>query len=164
MTRGLFHRALPKFVLAVILLLAFPAVLTAQISNSPLTTNGTNVAVAARNEFYPLRLANRTIFEFHAALDGYSPEERCAAAAVRLQSILANAQTVLVTTQALNGGIQILLDEKPLFVVARDDVVTIRGETLDSAAEKAVKELLGQRNSPELPRRLALGDSLRSVP
>jgi small-conductance mechanosensitive channel len=128
-------------VLAFILPWAIPVAVPAQMSNSPTTNSGTNFAAGVKSEFYPLRLANRTIFEFHAGLDGYSPEERCAAAAVRLQSILANAQTVLVTTQALSGGIQILLDEKPLFVVTRDDVLTIRGETLESAAEKAVKEL-----------------------
>jgi small-conductance mechanosensitive channel len=141
MARGLFHRSLPQFVLALLLLQAIPGAVAAQTSNPPATNYDNNAAGGGRNEFYPLRLANRTIFEFHATLDGYSPEERRAAAAVRLESILANAKTILVTTQALSGGIQILLDEKPLFVVARDDVLTIQGETLDSAAEKAVREL-----------------------
>jgi small-conductance mechanosensitive channel len=90
---------------------------------------------------YWLTLANRPIFEFCGTLDGYSPEERRAAAQVRLHSVLAGAKTVLVTTQALEGGIQILLDSKPIFVVAKDDLLTIRGETLESSANKAAEQL-----------------------
>jgi small-conductance mechanosensitive channel len=114
----------------------------AQSANSINKTGlATNADAAGQNIFFPLTYGNRTIFEFHATMDGYSPAERRAAAAVRLNTILQSAQTMVVTTQALNGGVQILLDGKPLFVIGEEDVLTIRGETLEIAASRAVTEL-----------------------
>lgn len=88
-----------------------------------------------------LRLANRTIFIFRGDLDDFSPEERCAAAQIRLQSVLSKAKTVLVSTQEVSAGIQIRLDDKPLFVVTPTDVASIQGETLPMAASQCAGEL-----------------------
>ncbi len=93
-------------------------------------------------ERYPaLKLANRTIFVFQGSLDDFSPEERCAAAQVRLQSVLGKAKTVLVTTQAIPTGIQVCLDSKPIFVVTSGDVTALSGDTLESAADKSAEAL-----------------------
>ncbi len=88
-----------------------------------------------------LTLAQRQICVFRATLDGYSPEERAAAAATRLESVLAKARTMLVSTQAVPEGIQIALDGKALFVVTPGDVFTVRGQTLESKAANVAAAL-----------------------
>ncbi len=90
---------------------------------------------------YPLTLANRVIFKFRAPLDTYSAEERCAAADVRLRSVLAKAKSVLVTTQAVPAGVQVCLAGKPLFLITADDVSALNGETVELSAAKSVAEL-----------------------
>lgn len=90
---------------------------------------------------YPLTLANRTIFYFRASLGDYSAEERRAAADVRLRSVLDKAKTILVTTLAVPGGVQVCLDGKSLFVVSPGDISSIRGETVESSAVKSAAAL-----------------------
>jgi small-conductance mechanosensitive channel len=112
-----------------------------------------------------LMLANRPIMVFRSALDAYSPEERQAAAAARLNSVLGKAKTMLVSTQSNAAGIQICLDGKPLFIVAPGDVATLRGETVEAKAAEvagALRNALHERNSLSTPRQVvfALGRAL----
>ena len=88
-----------------------------------------------------LSLANRRICVFRATLDGYSPQERAAAAAARLDWVLSQAKTMLVNTQAVPAGILISLDGKGLFVLTSNDVSTIRGQTLDAKVVVVTSEL-----------------------
>jgi small-conductance mechanosensitive channel len=109
-----------------------------------------------------LTLANRRICTFRSLLDGYSPEERAAAAAARLHSVMEHAKTMLVSTQTVPAGIQITLDGKALFVVTPEDVFNIRGQTLDSKAadvaaalRSALKELHSFSTPGEVIRAIA---------
>lgn len=88
-----------------------------------------------------LTLANRRICVFRTGLDGYTPEERAAAAEVRLHSVIARAKAILVSTNAVPAGIQISLDGKPLFVITPGDVSTLTGQTLESEAATATAAL-----------------------
>jgi hypothetical protein len=104
-----------------------------------------------------LIFANRTICTFRATLDGYSPEERTAAASVRLKAVLSQASTVLVTTQAVPTGIQISLDGKPLFVLTPGDVSSLQGESIESKAENvaaALRSALQEARSFSTPRQI----------
>lgn len=105
-----------------------------------------------------LTLANRPVCIFRATLDGYSPEERAAAAATRLHSVMAQAKTMLVSTQAAPAGIKIQLDGKDLFVVTPDDVSNLRGQTLESKAASvatALREALHEYHSLSTPEEVA---------
>ena len=88
-----------------------------------------------------LMLANRQIMIFRAVLDGYSPEEREAAAAARLQSVVPKAKTMLVSTQAVPAGIPVKLDSMPLFIITPGDVSSLRGESMDTKAANVVADL-----------------------
>jgi small-conductance mechanosensitive channel len=88
-----------------------------------------------------LELLNYPICVFRGTLDGYSPTERRAAAAARLDTVLAAANPTLVTTQAVPTGIQIRLGKYPLFVIAPGDLSGLPGETLDQEAEQAASAL-----------------------
>ncbi|HWI57772.1 MAG TPA: mechanosensitive ion channel domain-containing protein, partial [Bacillota bacterium] len=88
-----------------------------------------------------LTLANRRICVFRATLDGYSPEERAAAAEARLDSVLAKTKSMLVSTQAVPAGIQLSLDGKPLFVLTRGDVSNLQGESVELTAANAAAAL-----------------------
>ena len=112
-----------------------------------------------------LMLANRRICTFRATLDGYSPEERAAAAKARLEAVLGKAKTILVTTQALTNAIQIQLDGKGLFLITSEDVFSIRGQTLESkaaAVAAALREALHDLYSLSSSREVltALGKAL----
>lgn len=112
-----------------------------------------------------LTFVNRRICRFRGTLDGYSPEERAAAAKARLDSVLEKAKTMLVTTQAVEDGIQVSLDGKSLFIVAPSDVASIRGQTLESkaaAVATALRESLHELHSLSTPRQvvLAVGKAL----
>ena len=87
-----------------------------------------------------LELLNYRICVFRGTVNGYSPAERRAAAAARLETLLSSANPTLVTTQAVPAGIQIRLGKYPLFVVAPGDL-SGPGQTLDQEAEQAVSAL-----------------------
>ena len=108
-----------------------------------------------------LTLANRQICIFRATVDGYSAEERAAASKVRLESVLAGAKTLLVTTQAVANGIQINLDGRSLFIITPEDVFTIQGQTLESKAGAVaanLREALRDLHSLDTP-----GEILRAI-
>ncbi len=88
-----------------------------------------------------LELLNYPICVFRGTVDGYSPAERRAAAAARLDTVLASANPTVVTTQAVPAGIQIRLGKYPLFVVAPGDLSGLPGRTLDQEVERAVSAL-----------------------
>jgi small-conductance mechanosensitive channel len=129
-------------------------------------TNTTVVTNTPSEESAPaLTLANRRICVFRATLDGYSPEERAAAAEARLQSVLANAKTILVTTRTLTNGIQVCLDNRSLFIITPGDVFTLHGQTLESKADgvaAALRQALQELHSLSSPRDvlLAIGHAL----
>jgi small-conductance mechanosensitive channel len=88
-----------------------------------------------------LELLNYPICVFRGTIDGYSPAERRAAAAARLDTVLAASNPTLVTTQAVPAGIQIRLGKYPLFVIAPSDLSGLTGQTLDQEAEQAASAL-----------------------
>ncbi len=101
-----------------------------------------------------MALANRQICTFRATVDGYSPEERAAAAKVRLEAVLSGAKSILVSTQVVPGGIQFNLDGRSLFILTPDDVFTIQGQTLESKAAAVaanLREALQDLHSLETP-------------
>jgi small-conductance mechanosensitive channel len=126
-------------------------------------TNATN---SPPEESLPtLTFANRRVCSFRATLGGYSPEERAAAAEARLHYVLGHAKTMLVTTQAVTNGIQILLDGKSLFIITPDDVFTIRGQTLESkstAVAAALRDALKEYHSLSTPGEvlMAIGEAV----
>ena len=97
--------------------------------------------VVAQESGAEVTLANRRICTFRATLDGYSPEERAAAAQVRLESVLNRAHGMQVTTQAITNGIRVSLGGNPLFILTRADVFSVEGQTLESTAADAATAL-----------------------
>jgi small-conductance mechanosensitive channel len=135
-----------------LLLLGLAAAFTCTVAAQPTTDTSTNSVVEDSSR--TVALANRQICTFRATVDGYSPEERAAAAKVRLEAVLSGAKSILVSTQVVPGGIQFNLDGRSLFILTPDDVFTIQGQTLESKAAAVaanLREALQDLHSLETP-------------
>jgi small-conductance mechanosensitive channel len=98
-------------------------------------------APQAARESVPLRLANRTVFEFRAPAGGYAPADRAAGAQRRLEEALPHGAVGKVTTKSTSEGVIVSVDDKLIFFVTPGDVSEPAGETLESVAARAVQAL-----------------------
>jgi small-conductance mechanosensitive channel len=101
----------------------------------------TDVVLAETPAPAPLVVNNRTVFVFRAPLLGYSPKERAAAAARRIDSVLDRLGLDVVSTRKLPDGNLISLDDAGVFMVTPGDVDGLSGDTLESVTQQAVDGL-----------------------
>lgn len=105
----------------------------------------------------------RTVFVFRSALAGYPPHERAEAARKRLDKILALGGAQQTGTRAIAEGTQVLVDDRPLFVVTPSDINVLGGDTTAEAAFEAATQLraaLHERREQDSPRRLLRAGAL----
>lgn len=118
---------------------------------------GTTVASAK------LKVGVRTVFVFRAALAGYSPQDRADGARKRLDKALAAGGPQRTATRAIAEGTQVLLDDRPLFVVTPGDVNALGGDTPAEIASESAALLataLQERREQDSPRYLAQAGGL----
>lgn len=84
-----------------------------------------------------LSLDGRTVTVFRSALGAATASERVAAAADRILARMRTRGTDSVGTQADPAGILLTLGGAPMFILTPSDIVTERGETLESRAASA---------------------------
>lgn len=98
--------------------------------------SGQPVAVPA-----PLVMLNRTVTVFRFPYFGIATADRAMRAKQDVLRVLEKGGKGKVTIQSTALGRVILLDDEFVFSIYLKDVDQLRGETIDQAAEKAVKEL-----------------------
>ena len=89
----------------------------------------------------PLIVHNRTVFVFRAPLLGYSPRERAAAAARRIDGVLDRLGLDVVSVRKLPEGNLVQLDDAGVFMITAGDVDTLAGDTLESTTQQVVDGL-----------------------
>jgi small-conductance mechanosensitive channel len=126
----------------------------------PIAT-GTSPATSA-----PLVLQNRTVFVFRAPAFGYSPEQRAAGAARRIQAVLAQGRSGALGSRRMSEGNLIQLGDAGLFLVTPADVNALAGESVDSVTEQTIHDLgvvLREEREQHDPQRLWLAAALAFV-
>ncbi len=88
-----------------------------------------------------LQLHSRPIFVFRADFASYTPEERAAGAARRIESQLKAGGPGEVSAKTTPQGSQILLDGERVLLITPDDVNLLEAETLDSLTEATIAKL-----------------------
>ena len=89
----------------------------------------------------PLVLENRTVVVFRASVLGNQPAERAEGARQRIERIIEQGGPGAVTSRMLPQGAVIDIDGAMAFGITPPDVNEPAGETLQSAAESAVRAL-----------------------
>src|SRR5262245_18092610 len=92
-------------------------------------------------EAAPIRCANRIVFQIRATALGFSPHDRAAAAATRLQASLQRGGPGTVTTRDVPEGMAVEVDGTLLFVVTPGDVNALAEASTESAAKAAAEVL-----------------------
>jgi hypothetical protein len=88
-----------------------------------------------------LRIHNKLVFQFRAALMGYSPAERVAAAQARFEGVMQAGGPGSVGVRAIPDGRIIEIDGKMVFSVMAGDVPGLEGSDLDDTAATAQARL-----------------------
>ncbi len=88
-----------------------------------------------------LRIHNKLVFQFRAALMGYSPAERVAAAQARFEGLMQAGGPGSVGVRAIPDGRIIEIDGRMVFVVMAADVPGLEGHDLDDTAATAQARL-----------------------
>src|SRR5262245_433169 len=88
-----------------------------------------------------LTYANRRIVEFRASVLSRTPAARAAAVVTTLNRLVDQAPNGRVASRAYSGGILMVIDDHPVFVVYAADVDPLTGESLDSKAAGAAASL-----------------------
>ncbi len=120
----------------------------------------------APRENAPLRLGNRTIFEFHAPSLGYPARDRAAVAAQRLEAALEGDAPAKVATKNTSEGTLVTVDDKFIFLVGPADVEKLAGETPESVAAgaaRALEQAIGEHREQSTPRELAIALGLTAL-
>jgi small-conductance mechanosensitive channel len=89
----------------------------------------------------PVEVFNRTVTVFRVPYFGVAPVDRANRAKQEILRVLGKDGAGKVTIESSPQGRVILLDGELVFALFPKDVDPLGGETLDQAAEKAVKEL-----------------------
>nr|WP_314542839.1 mechanosensitive ion channel domain-containing protein [uncultured Massilia sp.] len=139
-----------RLFLILALLLSWPGA-RAQAPTGPTAVNAQAAASAK------LKVGVRTVFVFRGTLAGYLPHERAEAARKRIDKVVALGGAQQAGTRAIAEGTQVLLDDRPLFVVTPADINVPGGDTTAETAFDAATQLtaaLHERREQESPRRL----------
>lgn len=89
----------------------------------------------------PLVVFNRTVIVFRAPFMGASANLRAARARAVLEEVLRNSDGLAVTVKGNPEGQLVLLGDTLTFIVTKDDVDPLTGETPQQAAKKAAQRL-----------------------
>jgi small-conductance mechanosensitive channel len=134
------------------ILLLFALLLSSTLSRAQPPAPAQPAAASAK-----LKVGVRTVFVFRGTLAGYPPHERAEAARRRLDKVVALGGAQHAGTRAIAEGTQVLLDDRPLFVVMPADVNVPSGDTTAEAAFEAAAQLtaaLRERREQDSPQRL----------
>lgn len=104
---------------------------------SGLAQVSTNIA----NPGVTLKVLNREVMRFRANLGSYSPEQRAAAAEVRIAKADLNAVGTRVEFVIIGGNAEIRVHSQTVFFVLPGDINELEGDTLDSVASQTVARL-----------------------
>jgi small-conductance mechanosensitive channel len=140
----------------------FAAALAAAVSG----VQAADEPAAMEREGVPLRIGNRTVFEFRAPLGSYSPRERADAAARRIESVLAQDGAPATATRATAEGTLVLAADQGMFVVTPVDINALAGDTVDSVAIDAARRLqqaMTERRESLTPRAVAIATALAAA-
>ena len=110
---------------------------------------------------FPLRVMHREVMTFRANLGSYSPEQRVAAAEVRIAKALQNPVGPRVDSQMVDGKAEIMVHGQAVFFILPEDVYDIEGDTMESVVKQTVQRLdRAVAESEELSNREGLFKSL----
>lgn len=99
------------------------------------------VSTNVPNPGVSLQILSREVMRFRANLGSYSPEQRAAAAEVRIAKADLNAIGTRVESVAGDGNLEIRVRGQTVFFVLPGDINELEGETLDSVARQTVARL-----------------------
>jgi len=88
-----------------------------------------------------LKILNREVMHFRANLGSYSPEQRAAAAEVRIAKADLNATGARADFITGDGNVEIRVRGQAVFFILPKDINELEGETLDSVARQTVARL-----------------------
>lgn len=88
-----------------------------------------------------LKVLNREVMVFRTNLGTYSPEQRAAAAEVRIEQALRKPGGVRADSQLVEGTAEIRVHGQTVFFILPKDVFEIEGETFDSVVRQTVRRL-----------------------
>ena len=89
----------------------------------------------------PLKVLNREVMTFRANFGTYSPEQRAAAAEVRIENALLKSGSVRVDSQMVEGNAEIRVHGQTVFFILPKDVNELEGETLETVLKQTVRRL-----------------------
>lgn len=112
----------------------------------------------------PLKVLNREVMTFRANLGAYSPEQRAAAAAVRIENAVRQPSEVRVDSRLTASNAELRVHGQTVFFIQPADVDELAGETLETVRLQterrlalAIKELEELRDYQGLIKSTALG-------
>ncbi len=83
-----------------------------------------------------LKVLNREVMVFRANLGTYSPEQRAAAAQVRIAQALLKPGGVRTDSELVDGTAEIRVHGQTVFLILPKDVNELQGESFDSVVQK----------------------------
>lgn len=125
---------------AVAMTLAAPVHATGPVAGSaspPPAASGVSVS----SEPAELRYANRPIVLMRASLFGATPQDRVDASAERIGIVVSRGGPLRVSTREMPEGIMLLIDDRPIFRVLREDVDAEAGESVQEVAARSSRNL-----------------------
>jgi small-conductance mechanosensitive channel len=90
---------------------------------------------------YPLKVLNREVMMLRGNLGTYTPEQRAAAAGVRIERALQKSGGPRVDSQVVDGNAELRVHGQTVFFILPADVNELAGETLPSVLEQTVRQL-----------------------
>lgn len=102
---------------------------------------GAQVATNAPESGVTLKILNREVMRFRANLGSYSPEQRSAAAEVRIARADLKVVGTRVDSVARDGSVEVRVRGQAVFFILPGDVNELEGETLASVARQTVARL-----------------------
>jgi small-conductance mechanosensitive channel len=122
----------------------------------PTVDAATNIPSEASGESATLTFFNRPIVVLRARVLGHGPAERATNAA-QVLDLVSRDETGRVTSQAINGGVLVLVGSRVVFGLAPADIDGLAGETLEGVTTQAVARLeqaLDEARGARTPRAL----------
>lgn len=88
-----------------------------------------------------LQVLNRDIITFRATLGTYAPEQRAAAAEVRIQTAIKKPNGLRAESHVMEGAAELRVHGQTVFFILPQDVDELAGETLDSLRQQTEQRL-----------------------
>jgi len=110
-------------------------------ANGPAQTVTNAVGVNNPGAGVPLRVLNREVFVFRANSGPYLPEQRAAAAALRIERAQPKSGFARVESEKIGTNATIKIDGVVVFHISPGDVPEILGESFDTVVQRTVHRL-----------------------